>query len=332
VYFVFPATVNLAAGEFFDFPQLGMDQDALLITANMFNNSTGAFIGPIAFAIPKARVYNGAGFGVPVFSIPSSTVGGGTIAPPYVEDASGLDYFVAAPLGSGVTAIKKFTMSEAGRLQVAFAGPVNITVNSYTDPPPNAKQTCTGTDTTRLIDSSDGRFQNRSYQVGSSLWQIHTITLGSFPAPILLPDRHRHQYFYQIGTGTNTIVQQAVFFLSSTSFDFNPHIVANFSNSAIVTWTATDPPNGKDALVMFSGRTSATALNTMPPGVAVAGSTSCLIDNFDPNFGHQRWGDYSAANLDPAAAGVFWVTNEKITGSSASFTDRWATHHARVTP
>jgi hypothetical protein len=318
-FFIFPGSLALPSGEIIDFPQLGIDQDALLITANMFNNATGAFIGPIVFAIPKAYIYNGLGYNVPVFSVSPAI---GTLAPPFVEDTNGSDFFVAAPTGPGITAVKKFTMSEAGRSNVAFAGPVNIAVTAYNDPPPNANQTCTGSNSQLLIDTSDGRFQNRSYQYGNALWQIHTTNNGGRPVPV----------FYEFNTVTNAVIQQGAFFLSNTSFDFNPHIAVNPSSSAIVTWTATDPAAGKDAMVMLGGRTAATPAGAMPVGPAIAGSTSCLVHNFDSSFGSQRWGDYSVVSFDPAAYGIFWVTNEKIAGSASASTDHWSTHFGQVIP
>jgi hypothetical protein len=323
-YFIFPALFNTTAGLFFDYPELGMDQDSVLLTVNIFNPTTNAFIGPKMWAIPKAKVYNGLGFSVPVFSLAATS---GTIAPPFVLDSNGTDYFLSAPVGSAKTALLKFTMTEAGRSNVAVSGPVSIPLPvSYTTPPPSAKQPCTGTNVALTLDTLDGRFQNRTYQFGTSLWQVHSVTNGSFPMP----------RFYQLNSTTNATVQTGLFDLSVTSYDFNPHIAANSVNSAMVTWSATDPTNNKNAQVMFGGRTSATALNTMPVGGSVASSTTCLKDNFQPSFGRQRWGDYSVVNLDSSAPGalVFWITNEKVIGNSSAGppTDIWATQISRVTP
>jgi len=319
-YFVFAPNVslNLPPGEVLDFPQLGLDQDALLITANTFNR-TEAFTGSIVFAIPKALAYNGRQYSVPIFRAPIKS---GTLAPPLVEDNNGADFFVAVPMSSPAAVVQKFTMKEAGRSNVSFSGPTYISVPSYREPPPNANQTCTGSNTELQIDTSDGRFENRSYQYGVFLWQTHPVNQGGRSVPV----------FYEFNTTSNSLVQRGMFSASATSFDFNPHIAADTSGNAIVSWTATEPTAGKDALVMFAGRTSTTPLGVMLSGPTIAGSTSCLADNYDRDFGNQRWGDYSAANLDPASPGSFWVTNEKIAGSAASGTDYWATHHARVTP
>ncbi|MBV8358384.1 MAG: hypothetical protein JO189_10670 [Deltaproteobacteria bacterium] len=326
-YFIFSDNLGkLPPNEFIDFTQLGLDQNALLITANMFRCTTSScadffLVGPIVFAVPKARVYNGLSYSVPIFSVSLSNCPLCTLAPPFVEDNNGRDFFMAAPIDSGVTAVKKFTMAQSGQSNVTFAGPVNIPVAPYSVPPPNANQTCTGSNPELQIETLDGRFENRSYQYGALLWQTHPTSQAGRSVPI----------FYEFNTTTNQVVQQGKFSLSNTSFDFNPHIASNASGSAVVTWTATDPANGKNALVLFGARTSATAPGTMPVGPIIAGSTTCLIDNFDSGFDSQRWGDYSAANLDPALPGTFWVTNEKIAGG-ATPTDHWSTEFGEIKP
>src|SRR5207248_8923883 len=66
-FFIYNLNVNFFGNNnFWDFPQLGMDQDAVLITANIFNGNT--FLGADFFAVAKARLYNGLGFSVPVFT------------------------------------------------------------------------------------------------------------------------------------------------------------------------------------------------------------------------------------------------------------------------
>ena len=65
-FFIYNLNVTFFVNNFFDFPQLGMDQDAVLFTANIFNGNT--FHGADFFAVAKARLYNGLGFSVPVFT------------------------------------------------------------------------------------------------------------------------------------------------------------------------------------------------------------------------------------------------------------------------
>ncbi len=52
-------------GSFFDFPMIGISQDAVIVTANIFGSSS--FLGAYTFALSKAHIYNGFGWSVPVF-------------------------------------------------------------------------------------------------------------------------------------------------------------------------------------------------------------------------------------------------------------------------
>jgi hypothetical protein len=284
-FFIYNVNVNLFANNnFWDFPQLGMDQDAVLITANIFLGNT--FLGADFFAVAKARLYNGLGFSVPVFT---GLVG--TLAPPIVRDQNAATFLIAAP-PSGTTLSKYTAMNTSKAFSMTLVGPVSITVPSYTVPP-SAHQP----GTTKLLDTSDSRFVNASTQNGNVLWQTHTIALGAFPAP----------KFYRLNTSTNTVSQSGFYFASATSDDFNASIAANDAGNCFVTYTSTDASVGRNAQVRLSGKLSADA------GIAAGpiGFTS-------PTFYHpsadnpERWGDYSAVTTDPLNAANAWLVNEKV--------------------
>jgi hypothetical protein len=149
-FFIYNLNVNLFANNnFWDFPQLGMDQDAVLITANIFNGNN--FLGADFFAVAKARLYNGLGFSVPVFT---GLVG--TLAPPIVRDQNASTFLIAAP--SSGTTFSKYTATNTSKgFAISVVGPVSITVPSYSVPP-SASQP----GTTKLLDTSDSRFVNAS--------------------------------------------------------------------------------------------------------------------------------------------------------------------------
>ena len=81
-----------------------------------------------------------------------------------------------------------------------------------------------------------------------------------------------------------------------------------------MTWTSTDARVGVNAQVRLSGKLSADA--QIMSGTAGFTSTRFLTGNFDPGFGIQRWGDYSAVTLDPSNEATAWLVNEKINSSS----------------
>ncbi len=288
-FFVYALNVTFFTGDFWDYPQLGFDQDAVLFTANVFA-SGGGFKGADTFAVAKARLYNGLGFGVPVF------IGlVGTLAPPIVLDQNANTFLIAAP-PSGTT-FTKYTMTNSSHPGSTALVSSTVTVPSYTIPP-DAHQS----GTTDLLDTSDSRFVNASTQNGIDLWQTHTIAFGSFPAP----------KFYRINNSTNAVLQSSFFFHSSTSDDWNASITTNTSNNTFVTWSSTDAGSGVNAQVVFSGKLDA---DTSIPAGGVVGFTSPTFYNPSTDT-TERWGDYSAVTIDPSSTSKAWLVNEKINSTA----------------
>jgi hypothetical protein len=305
-----------AAGDLWDYDQLGMTQDAILITGNIFG--TSSFKGPAVAAIPKALLYNGFGWNYPIFT-PGTSVG--TIAPPIVQDTNANAYFLATD--SNNTVLDVFLGGNlANEFQAFYFLNAQIAVPAYFVPP-NATQP----GTTAVLDTLDGRFQQSSSQYGNTLWNVHTTNLAGFPAP----------YFYQIDTSANAIVQQGFFFESSSSDDWNPSIAASNNGGgdfAFVVWSSTDTGvTTHNAQVRFSGRQSTDALGSMnAPGTALFTSAVPLTTNVQG--GIQRWGDYSRVALDPVPAtcganqhaAVFNETILKVGTSS----NKWGTQFGIV--
>ena len=277
--------------DFYDFPQLGIDQDAVLFTANIFS-AAGGFRGADFFSIAKARLYNGLSFSVPIFTGLAAT-----LAPPIVLDQNASTFLIAAP-PSGTT-LTKFTATNTSHPSSTRLVQSTVTVPSY-GVPPDAHQS----GTSQVLDTSDSRFVNASTQNGTDLWQTHTIALGPYPAP----------KFYRLNTSANTVRQSGFYFASHTSDDFNASITANAAGNCFVTWTSTDASIGVNAQVRLSGKLSADAQITA--GTAGFTSPTFLTGNFDPRFGTQRWGDYSAVTLDPSNVANAWLVNEKINNNS----------------
>lgn len=297
-FFIYNLNVEFTAGEFFDFPQLGISQDAVIFTANVFPAAGGSFAELIAVA--KAVLYNGRGFSVPVFR---NLIG--TLAPPVVLDQNATAMLIAAPPNS--SALQLYRLNNASNaFQATLTGPTAIAVPAYTVPP-HAPQPAPCTGTANTLDTGDNRFQNASTQLGNFLYQVHDENLVGFATP----------RFYKIDTTALTVPDTAQFFASGTSHDFNPAIATDPSGNLVVTWTSTDPPAARNADVRFGGKRSTDGLgDTWGGGTALFTSAACITGNFDPNFGTQRWGDYSAVSFDPATALTFFLVNEKINSAN----------------
>ena len=93
-------------GLFLDFPQLGMDLDAIIITVNVFTNDV--FHESRLVAFDKAHYYNGIFFGSSLLD-----VGGGscTMAPPFVLDNRPVAYVLSFCPGDTKVSIGSLTNS-----------------------------------------------------------------------------------------------------------------------------------------------------------------------------------------------------------------------------
>lgn len=302
-------------GDWWDFPQLGMDQDALIITGNVFDVPAGGFKFAAMTSVAKARVYNGLGFSVPVFTGLVAT-----LAPPIVLDQNKDAYLVAANNFTHLHLYRGENLSNASEATLVLQALVPVPV--YAVPP-----TATQLGTAQRLDTSDRRFVNASTQIGDSLWNVHTINFGGFARP----------KYYQIdteGAGINTIKQQAFFAESGTSHNFNASIAVNTANEAFVTWSTTDTTNPIVALrhnarVRASGRQPADPVG-IPAGTAIFTSAVALTGNPSSVPGVQRWGDYSAVSLDPTNSGCganrrAWIVNETIPVAAT-----WGSRIARI--
>lgn len=292
-FWVYKLQVTANVNEFWDYQQVGMDQDTIILTANFFvgNTSQGARLITLA----KARVYNGLGTVVPLW-----TGLRGTLAPPIVLDQNPKTFLAAA---AATNAISIYTLTNSSRGGGAvLSGPVTIPVPTWSFPP-DAAQPGTGA----LLDSLDGRFVNAGTQVGNSLFQVHTIKFNA--TAFCIPK------WYEFNTSTNTVIQSGIISRSGTSYDFNASIAANDSKDVFVTWTATDPAKSVNAEVRFSGRLHTDALGVIPAGSSLGGS-STFKGTATTSHPVLRWGDYSAVSLDPKNASRAWVVNEKNVNTS----------------
>jgi hypothetical protein len=294
--------------DFFDYPQLGLDQDSVIITGNIFNASGTSYLRSRAFGLAKADIYNGRGTGFPYFNLGTP----GTVAPPIVED-NNANAFLAAASVSAPSVVRLFRASGLGRSNASIAAPVNVAVPTFAAPP-DARQP----GSTDRLDTLNARFQNASTQIGNQLLNIHTIATGSFPTP----------KWYQINTSTNAVTTSGFVFEAGDSDDFNPAVVGssvggtstNPIGRMFFTWSATDAvgSNLHQASVKGSGRLAADSTTTTGGSTFAQASVA-----YNPSTSSvERWGDYSAVTIDPVAVSGCpvgqraWLVNERQSSST----------------
>jgi hypothetical protein len=290
------------SGGFYDFPMIGDSQDAIIFTANVFTSST--FQGSSLFAIRKARVFTGRNIGgEPIYTGLQATL------QPARELLDGNGYaWLAAANGSGNIAM--YAMGYPASPPDTTLNGYNVTVNPYAAPPAAPQQSpCTGA--TNNLDTSDARFVNTGVQNGDLYYQVHTITdITATP---------RYYIIKGLLSFTPTVQEFGEFYANATSSsDFNASIGADGGNRVVVNWTSVDAANHVNPQVRFSGKLPTDGL-IAGPGTVLTTSAACLSGNYDPNFGEQRWGDYSQSVVGPTSP-QFWIENETVVN-----TNTWGT-------
>lgn len=287
---------------FLDQPQLGMSYYSVVVSGTVFEHEPpgGGYLTTYVWAWPKSAFYAGQNISIKAHN--AGTVG---TAPPAVTvpgDKNQSDYILAS--GNGGSNLYMFRMFNGGFATESFTGPTKIPVPAFASPQ-NLAVRQVGTPIG--LDPLDAGFHTAPVQNGAGLWAVHTI---------LAADQTPVPRFYQINIQTATVYQKGLFYRSATSYDWNPAIVANNQNFVFVTWSATDPANGINAEVRASGRQPSDALGVIGHGVAVVRSATYFRDSTDTK---ERWGDYSAAVLDPVQYSATcpayyraWIVNEDI--------------------
>ena len=279
--------VNFLVNNYFwDFPQLGLSEKAIIITANIFDHPppNETFLYSNVVSISKSQLYNGV-LSYRLFSWLSAP----SIAPPIVVGSNPNTYLISAASSGSV--LNLYYIQNAGSGTESIVGPFGMVVNPYIAPG-SARQPGTGAklDTTR-----NSRFINASLQKVNALWQIHTIGNGGYITP----------KFYLIDLVLKNVAWTDLFFASQTSDDFNASITANPAGQRFITWTSTDAPAGIQAQARFIG----TGVLGPP---AFPGQAAYTSPTFYGTAGIQRWGDYSAMTVDPVDTSRAWATNEIV--------------------
>jgi hypothetical protein len=296
-------------GSFYDFPMLGMSQDALLFTANVF--PAGGGVWSSLFSVAKARVYNGFGFGVPIFTGLAATL---QPAHQLLTDQNPYAWLAAA---TGSAKITMYAVGFAANAGSAFlAGPYAVSGVPAYSVPPAAAQPGSCAPSGAKLDSLDGRFQNVGTQAGDLFYQVHSEAIGIFPAPRYFVIKGLLAFAPAVSI-TNFV------FTSATSYDFNPSIAADASARYAINWSYTDTNvNASERFADNNGGNPGAG-----SGVTVFTSASCYT-----GVGTNRWGDYSQVSYDPGTGTIantntatFWIDNETI--PSANF---WSTEIAKM--
>jgi hypothetical protein len=286
----------LPPGTLLDFPMLGQDANAVLISTN---NSKG---GSTAFAIPKSGLYSGAGFSFPVFPIGSTSAPVTNGGIPLTPTAN--SYFLASVPGTGY---QLYTMTDSAGpgttlvLQATISSPFNAPTRGVNQPGSTTK-----------LDSFDGAIV-WSPMLDSSgfIWFAHGMDDSGFPTI----------RYGAVNVNSNSVTVAEAYH-SAASDDFNPSIAIGNSPtggvSIFLNWAFTDTGNGVS---------TSDTVNSVAPGGGVpnlVATDTVLVSGASTN--QTRFGDYSSVAMDPTVPGGTCA----VTAQQYFDAQDWRTRIARV--
>jgi hypothetical protein len=320
-----PGGTNVDDGEFADFPQMGVDANAVYIGVNVFDvsGSNEDFEGTTGFVVEKADLLAGATpLTVTAFRALSAfgTVScnpTGPYSPQGVtngDPASTEGYFIGVDCNDfGLLVIRR--VSDPGGTP-AISGNLNVTVPSTSFPMGGVPQPPGGP----LLDDLDDRLFAATIAntpSGDRLWTAHNIEVNASGLASSTGSRDGSRW-YEIGSlaGTPALIQAGTLFdpaSSQPSSYWIPTITSNADGDVIIgtSQAGANAANGF-ASVAVAQREATDPAGTLGAPVVVQGSSTIYDTMFS---GIERWGDYSQTVVDPADPDTFWTFQEYANAS-----------------
>lgn len=282
-----------------DYPGLGYNKDAYVLSFNMFSFTSG-FQGIQFLKILKSSVLSGGA----AATNSVINIDGDSFTAQVAEMYDPANTKIYAINTSSSAAVKLWTL---GNLTGApTVGSQSITVPAFTFPSGTARSASGHT-----LDSLDGRMFNCMFR-GGKLVATHTIT----QAPTDDRCRVRWYEFNVPGTGAATLAQSGDVKESSANIvDFHMGSICKSPAGEIaLIFTRSSDATSVVADIMRTSRKSTDAAGTMATPTLVQSS---LGSSYGSAGAPNRWGDYSAVTMDPIAENTFWAVH--MNGDSGSW-------------
>jgi hypothetical protein len=290
-----------------DFPALGVDNQAIYLTANMFAFN-GGFQHAKIRVIPKAGPYSGGA--APFFDFvkmrnPDNSLAF-TIQPCHTFGAPQVEYLVNS-LFPGGSSLTLWRIDNPGTAPLLTRSSVSVSNYSL---PPNADQKGGGPP----LNTGDIRILHAVFR-GDSVWTAlttaHNWTGSTNRAAV---------HWFQIRAAASALVQEGVYGNRSYHYFYPAGCPDNQGNFTVVFSRSGSPEFGS---IRYTGRRSTDPLGQLQ-GSKLLKSGRAHYEGLDSG-GRNRWGDYNGVAADPANPRLIWFYS-----MYASAVDTWGTWVGRA--
>ncbi len=288
--------------DFDDYPKMGVWPDAYYETFDMFLNGQ-SYIGPDACAYDRNKMLAGLAATQQCFQ-QSASIGpllpadlDGTTPPP----TGSPNYLLT--FGTNTLDLYKFHVDWTTPTNSTFTGPTVINVAAFN--PLCGGGQCVAEPGGYTLDSLGDRLMHRlayrNFGTHESLVVDHSVTAGSSGGV--------RWYEIQNPSGTPVVAQQSTYapdasyrWMGSVAMDHAGDLAVGYSKSSSSVYPS----------IAFAGRLATDPVSTLQAETLVVSGTGSQSYN-----SNNRWGDYSAMQVDPVDDCTFWYTQEyiKTTGS-----------------
>ncbi|MDB5173968.1 MAG: Hemolysin-type calcium-binding repeat family protein [Phycisphaerales bacterium] len=319
------SNVTISTKDYFpDFPQLGIDQNAVYITGNMFDYDTqSAFGGTRLWILGKTDLYAGGASTVHLFdpvAASGAVEGLQTLQPAHLygtlqggageflvsatdsngielHDLNGADYVDVMRIDNPLSASPTFTN------QLILLGATAATANIESSALPGPAPQLTGE---LPIETNDARVLGAVWRNGS-LWAVNTIN------PNTGPDAGQATaHWYKIDTSVLanlSLTDQGSVGgedIAVGTWTYMPSIAVDGAGDMAIGFSA----SGDNLLAgaYYTGRRASDPAGTVENSAAVAEGQDGYVRTF--GGGVNRWGDYSGISVDPSDDKTFWIYNQ----------------------
>jgi len=300
-----------------DFPSVGYSADKVTVQVNLFTRAGNRFAGSSIYVFDKRSLYDPPhGAAVERFDLRNQ---GGTQVPALTHDRTTNDQYLLARWsgianGGGALVVYRVTgnvaAGTAALSRVGYVAAPGVTWDSF---PPGDMGPQIGVP--QKVDVGDDRLLAVCLRDGL-LYCSHTVML-----PTGAPSRSAVQW-WQIDTRSWTvnILERIDDLQGATLFAF-PTLAVNQRNEVLLGFAYFAGSAHPSAALAFRPAMGP----TQPPHIFAAG-----LDTYYKVFtgSDNRWGDYSAAQVDPVNDLDFWTVQEY----AATPADTWGTMWAHIVP
>ncbi|HEX9671631.1 MAG TPA: hypothetical protein VGC93_19335 [Thermoanaerobaculia bacterium] len=296
-----------------DYPGLGVDAQALYLTANMFRFGGGFQYSKVRIVPKGSAPSTGAYFGgaitfrdlVNFKNAEGSTAF--TLQPCHTYGAPQVQYFVNSLFPSTQTPTR--TLLSLWALTDPLGTPVMTRRNIGTRPyglPPDATQKGSST----RLDTGDVRVLNAVFR-GGSVWAAltsrHAWTSGGENTAVA--------HWFQIEASTGAMTQQGVYGVTGRHYFF-PAVMPDGNGNMTLVFSRSGA--AEHASARYSGRLATDPLGALQPSAPLKNGTARYV-RLD-TLGRNRWGDYAGIANDPVDNSTIWSYTKFAAG-----VNKWGT-------